>query len=142
MIRTATLSHGGVVGIKGEERIAEFTHVEASVAALVVASDEKVKLFARREDSNSSQSFTQLSHADVTAVVDVEDLECICQVEVTLESEGRLFALDIILVLNECAKAIYQLILVTQVEHRLPRWAGVAWERLRAGTNRRAGTVG
>ena len=130
MVGATTLGHVGVVSIEGEAGIGELAHGEAAVASGVVPRDEEVELLTGWEDTDGGESLTELSHGDVAAVVDVEDLEGVSQVEVGLQGEVDLLSLDLILSADHVTETIDELILVSDGEDGLARGARVAWERL------------
>ena len=141
MVGSATLSHTGVVSVEGEEGVRELTHVETTVTSRVVASHEKIELLARGEDTDGSETLTQVNSCDAAEVSSVEDLERVRQVEVGFESQARLLALNVVLILDHGPEAVDELVLVAQGQHRLPGWAGVAGQGLRGDASGRARAV-
>ena len=126
VVGATTFGHGGVVSIKGEESIGELTEVESTVTGGIVSSDEEVELFGGGEDSDGSESFTELGGADVSVVVSVEHLEGVSEVKVGVAGELGLLSLDVVLNTDHITKSIDELILVTESENRFAGWAGVA----------------
>ena len=141
MVGSATLSHAGVVSVEGDEGIREFTHVETTITSSVVASHEEIELLAGGEDTDGGETLTQVNSGDATEVPLVEDLERVRQVEVGLESQARLLALNIVLILDHGPEAVDELVLVAQGQHRLPGWAGVAGQGLGGDASGRARAV-
>lgn len=137
VVRATTLSHAGVVSIKGEESVAELTHVEAAVTSGVVTSHEEVELLASGEDTDGGETLAEISDSDATEVVDIKDLEGIRQVEVGLESKRGLLTLDLILGGDKVAETVDELILIAERKDGLPGGARVAGEGLgRRGASR------
>ena len=142
VVGATTLDHTGVVCIESEEGVRELAHVQSAVSSGVIASHEEIHLLAGGEDADGGEALTELNDGNVTAVVDIKDLESISQVEVRLKGERDFLAFDVILNANQLTKAIDELILVSKVEDGLANGAGVAWERLRIAGGRRLAVGG
>ena len=57
-----SVQHVRVVGVLGEESLAEFVEIESSVIVCVVAFEEKISLLRCWENPNCCKSISQISH--------------------------------------------------------------------------------
>mmetsp|Transcript_15028 Transcript_15028/g.18995 ORF Transcript_15028/g.18995 Transcript_15028/m.18995 type:complete len:542 (-) Transcript_15028:51-1676(-) len=142
VVRATALAHRGVVSIEGEHGVAELAHVETAVTSGIVAGDEKVELLAGGEHADGGETLAQVSHRDATEVVHVEDLEGVRQVEVGLQSQGSLLALNLVLSLDKVTETVDKLVFITEGKDRLSRGARVAREGLGGDASGRGVAVG
>ena len=126
MVGETTLNHTGVVSIKSEECVRELAHIEATVTSGIVPGDEEIELLASWEHADSSETFSELNSTETSTVIGVEDLESICQVEVTLLSKSNLLSFDVVLTADKITKTVNKFIFISKVEDGLARWASVA----------------
>jgi len=85
----ATVQHVGVVAVGGEEGIGELIEAQTKILVSVVTGQEKINLFTGREDTDSRETFTNVSSRNVATVINIKNAESIVQVEVGLVCKGN-----------------------------------------------------
>jgi len=110
----------GVVAVKGCECSSELFERQTSVTVVVVTSDPQFQLVRSRVNTNSIQSSTEIMGVNHTTVVGIEDVEGIRQVEVSLEHEVGFGSLECPFLRHELLHAAYEVVLLWEVEDRLP----------------------
>ena len=110
----------GVVAVKGCECSSELFERQTSVTVVVVTSDPQFQLVGSGVNTNSIQASTEIMGVNHTTVVRVKNVEGIRQVEVSLEHEVGFGSLECPFLRHELLHAAYEVVLLWEVEDRLP----------------------
>ena len=122
IVRWASGQHTSVVAVLGKESLLKLSQTQSSVVAIIVAGDEELDFFGSGENTDGGETLSEIVDGDAAAVVLVEDLEGVRQVEIALKSKRYLVGLEFSLELNDVTQAVDELVFLTDVQDGLAAW--------------------
>jgi len=121
MVRGTSVQHMSIVRILCNKGISELTKVKSVVVIYVVSSEEEINLISLGENTNSSETLSQIGLSDRTVTAMIKDGKCVVQVKVRLHGEAGLTVLKFALLSNQVTKALNQCVLFVRVQNGLAR---------------------
>lgn len=88
VVRTSSLEHMCIVGVISWESPSKLLQAYSHVPIDIVSAEEKVYFFTRGENTNCSETVSQLLGGNVAILILIEDRESIFEVHVWLERQS------------------------------------------------------